>query len=101
MYKVLEHLRNHPDAWAFLDPVEESIAPNYYAVIRRPMHITKVRDKERKADNFRYIDEGGWVYHLFVYISWSCRLVALMLCYKSIAPSTCKEYISARAICPL
>lgn len=42
MYKVLEHLRNHSDAWAFLDPVEEGIAPNYYAVIRRPMHITKV-----------------------------------------------------------
>ncbi|KAF2360521.1 Bromodomain [Trinorchestia longiramus] len=49
MYKVLEHLRNHADAWAFLDPVEESIAPNYYAVIRRPMHITKLEDRLDKG----------------------------------------------------
>ena len=43
MYKVLEHLRDHDDAWPFLDPVEEEFAPNYYAVIRRPICITKVR----------------------------------------------------------
>ena len=42
MYKVLEHLRDHEDAWPFHDPVEEEYAPNYYAVIRRPMHITRV-----------------------------------------------------------
>ena len=42
MYKVLEHLRDHNDAWPFLDPVEEEFAPNYYAVIRRPICITKV-----------------------------------------------------------
>ncbi|XP_018020851.1 uncharacterized protein LOC108677188 [Hyalella azteca] len=49
MYKVLEQLRTHPDAWAFLDPVEESIAPNYYAVIRRPMHITKLEERLDKG----------------------------------------------------
>lgn len=42
MYKVLEHLRDHEDAWPFHDPVEEEYAPNYYAVIRRPMHISRV-----------------------------------------------------------
>ena len=39
--------------------------------------------------------------HLFVYICWSSRTVALMLCYHSIAPSTCKGDISASAICHL
>ena len=39
--------------------------------------------------------------HLFVYICWSYRMIALMLCYQSIAPSTCKEDISASAICHL
>lgn len=42
MYKVLEHLRDHEDAWPFHDAVEEEYAPNYYAVIRRPMHISRV-----------------------------------------------------------
>ena len=39
--------------------------------------------------------------HLFVYICWSYRMVALMLCYYSIAPSTCKDDIRAGAICHL
>lgn len=46
MYKVLEHLRDHEDAWPFHDPVEEEYAPNYYAVIRRPMHISRVSTVE-------------------------------------------------------
>ena len=41
---------------------------------------------------------GGWVYHLFVYIRWSYRMIALMLCYSSIAQSTGKDDISASAI---
>ena len=39
--------------------------------------------------------------HLFVYICWSNRMVALIHCYNSIAPSTCKDAISASAICHL
>ena len=37
--------------------------------------------------------------HLFVYICWSCRMIALMLCYRSIAPSTYEDNISASPIC--
>ena len=33
--------------------------------------------------------------HLSVYTCWSYRMVALMLCYNSMAPSTCKDDISA------
>ena len=39
--------------------------------------------------------------HLFVYVCWSCETVFLMLCYNSIAPSTCKDDISASAVCHL
>ena len=39
--------------------------------------------------------------HLSVYICWSYRMVALMLCYNSMAPSTCKDDISASASCHL
>ena len=46
----------------------------------------------------------GWMclyIHLFVYICWSYRMVALMLCYNPISPSTFKEDISASPICHL
>ena len=49
----------------------------------------------------RYI--GGWMHHLFMYliICWNCRMAALMLCYYSMAPCTCKGDISVSAICHL
>ncbi|CAG9558406.1 unnamed protein product [Danaus chrysippus] len=53
MYKVLEQLTAHDDAWPFMDPVEEEYAPNYYAVIRRPMDLRKM---EERLDNGYYTD---------------------------------------------
>lgn len=35
MHKVLQHVKNHDDAWPFMDPVEEDIAPRYYSIIKR------------------------------------------------------------------
>ncbi|CAK1555028.1 unnamed protein product [Leptosia nina] len=53
MYKVLEQLTSHEDAWPFLDPVEEEYAPNYYTVIRRPMDLHKM---EERLDGGHYTD---------------------------------------------
>ncbi|CAK1588824.1 unnamed protein product [Parnassius mnemosyne] len=53
MYKVLEQLIAHDDAWPFMDPVEEEYAPNYYAVIRRPMDLHKM---EERLDSGYYTD---------------------------------------------
>ncbi|XP_013189404.2 uncharacterized protein LOC106134010 isoform X1 [Amyelois transitella] len=53
MYKVLEQLTAHEDAWPFMDPVDEKFAPNYYAVIRRPMDLKKM---EERLDSGYYTD---------------------------------------------
>ncbi|XP_055385660.1 protein split ends isoform X2 [Condylostylus longicornis] len=51
MHKVLVYVKNHRDAWPFMDPVEEDIAPRYYSIIRRPMDLLKMEDK---LDNGEY-----------------------------------------------
>ncbi|XP_030766018.1 uncharacterized protein LOC115890048 [Sitophilus oryzae] len=45
MHKILDFVKNHDDAWPFVDPVEEEYAPNYYSIIRRPMDLTRMEDK--------------------------------------------------------
>lgn len=50
MHKVLEHVKNHDDAWPFMDPVEEDIAPRYYSIIRRPMDLQRMEEKLDSAE---------------------------------------------------
>ncbi|XP_039285809.1 uncharacterized protein LOC111052839 isoform X2 [Nilaparvata lugens] len=45
LYKILDRLKNHDDAWPFVDPVEEEYAPRYYSVIARPMDLQRMEDK--------------------------------------------------------
>ncbi|XP_055611475.1 serine/arginine repetitive matrix protein 2-like isoform X2 [Uranotaenia lowii] len=52
MHKVLESIKNHDDAWPFMDPVDEDIAPRYYSIIRRPMDLQKM---EEKLDDGEYL----------------------------------------------
>lgn len=42
MHKVLQHVKNHDDAWPFVDPVEEDIAPRYYSIIKRYIEMTEI-----------------------------------------------------------
>ena len=49
IFTVLEVTKSHHEAWPFIDPVQESYAPNYYSIIKRPMDIAtmdlKVEEK--------------------------------------------------------
>merc|ERR1712071_651080 len=45
MYKILEQVKNHPDAWPFLDPVDEDFAPDYYTKISQPMDLEKMEQR--------------------------------------------------------
>ncbi|XP_043481901.1 protein split ends-like isoform X2 [Leptopilina heterotoma] len=45
MHKVLESVKDHEEAWPFVDPVDEEYAPRYYSVVRRPMDLSKMEEK--------------------------------------------------------
>lgn len=45
MYKILNKLKDHEDAWPFLEPVDEEIAPSYYRVVKTPMDLQQMEDK--------------------------------------------------------
>ncbi|KOB69661.1 Uncharacterized protein OBRU01_16750, partial [Operophtera brumata] len=70
MYKVLEQITAHDDAWPFMDPVEEEYAPNYYAVIRRPMDLRKM---EERLDTGHYRDFASFKADFKLIVN-NCRL---------------------------
>lgn len=45
MHKILDYVKNHKDAWPFVDPVEEEFAPNYYSIIRKPMDLQRMEER--------------------------------------------------------
>lgn len=70
MYKVLEQLKAHEDAWPFMDPVEEDYAPNYYSVIRRPMDLQRMEDR---LDQGYYTDFSMFQFDFNLIVK-NCRL---------------------------
>ncbi|CAH1787491.1 unnamed protein product, partial [Owenia fusiformis] len=54
MYKVLDNMRNHDDAWPFWEPVQESIAPGYSEIIETPMDMSSI---EKKLNDKAYLSK--------------------------------------------
>lgn len=55
MHKVLQYVKNHDDAWPFMDPVEEEIAPRYYSIIKRYVKCAHTKIQRTKFEIIRSV----------------------------------------------
>ncbi|XP_064634773.1 uncharacterized protein LOC135492316 isoform X2 [Lineus longissimus] len=50
LFKVLDIVKKHDDAWLFAEPVKEEFAPGYFDVIDEPMDFTMIERKLNERD---------------------------------------------------
>jgi len=58
MQRLLSDLQGHPQAWAFLQPVNGAEVEDYYDVIKRPMDLSSM---EHKLETNQYSSLRGFV----------------------------------------
>ncbi|XP_029420761.1 nucleosome-remodeling factor subunit BPTF-like isoform X2 [Nannospalax galili] len=46
--KILHSLQTHKLAWPFLEPVDPSVAPDYYGIIKEPMDLATMQERVQK-----------------------------------------------------
>lgn len=67
--KIVEQLKNHKSAWAFVSAVKKEEVPDYYELVQNPMWLTKI---EEKVNEGRYLNRQEFVADLNMVIV-NCR----------------------------
>ena len=47
---VVESALSHGSSWPFKQPVDEKLAPDYYDVVRNPMDISTMKEKNGRGE---------------------------------------------------
>ena len=68
--KIVEQLKNHKSAWAFLNAVKKEEVPDYYDVILSPMWLTRI---EEKVNDGNYEHKQDFINDLNLIVT-NCRM---------------------------
>jgi histone acetyltransferase len=88
-WKIVEQLKNHKSIWPFLNAVKKEEVPDYYDIIKSPMHLLKIEEnlklgkyvrKKEFADDLRLIITNCQTYNqrLTIYYKASVELEKYM-----------------------